>query len=265
MRSRPLLTYFLLAFGITWSIAGVAMLQSDWFNRTFGPLDAGNPAFFVAVYAPTMLSLLLTAAFEGRAGLGRLVARLDPRRCHPGWYLAVIVGFLALTALTGWIGGRLGGPAPVAHWGGALAILGNGLLFDPGPLGEELGWRGFALPRMLARWTPPVASLLLGVIWGLWHLPAFYVSTLSQSQMSLPIFLLGAASLSVVTCWFFLRSKGSVLVAILCHLMANHANDITGGTFNQMTIGLAVVAAVLVLTGQLTPVPAATEPPGSAG
>ena len=260
MRSRPLLTYFLLAFAITWSIAGMAVLASDWFTRTFGQLDASNPAFFLAVYAPTMLSIALTAAFEGRAGLKALLARLDPRRCHPVWYLVVIGGFLALTAVTGWVGTLFGGPTPVPHLSGAASLLAVSLFSDAGPLGEELGWRGFALPRMMKRWPPLTAAVILGVIWGLWHLPAFYVSTLSQSQLSLPVFVLGAVSLSVVICWLFLKSKGSVLIAILAHLMANHANDITGGTFNQMTYGLAVVAVVLIATGQLQREPAAEHP-----
>ena len=186
MRSRPLLTYFVLVFAITWSAAAAAIFASDWFTRTFGQLDAGNPVFFLAVYAPSFLSILLTGLFEGGAGLGALFSRLDPRRCHPVWYLVVIGGFLGVTAVAGWVGSVVGGP------------------------GEELGWRGFALPRMLRRWTPVTASLILGVIWGIWHLPAFYVSTLGQSQLSFPVFILGAASLSVVTCWLFLKSKGSV-------------------------------------------------------
>lgn len=252
MRSRPLLTYFVLVFAITWSVAAAAIFGSDWFNQTFGPLDASNPAFFAAVYAPSFLAVLLTGLFDGRAGLQSLVSRLDPRRCHPIWYLVVIGGFVGLTAVAGWIGKLAGGPTPVWNLSGAgVSALALGLFRDPGPLGEELGWRGFALPRMLHHWHPVTASLILGVVWGLWHLPAFFVSTLSQSQLSLPIFILGAASLSVVTAWLFIKSKGSVLIAILVHLMANHVGDITGASFNQLTYGLAVVACGLIMAGQL--------------
>jgi len=259
-RSRPLLTFFLLVFAVTWSTAALAIFASEWFTRTFGQLNASNPVFFVAVYAPSGLAILLTALFEGKAGLKALFARLDPRRCHPVWYLVVVGGFLALTGVANLIGSLAGGPAPAWKLS-ALGGLGASLLRDAGPIGEELGWRGFALPRMLRRWNPVAASLILGVIWGFWHLPAFYVSTLSQSQMSLPLFLLGAVSLSVVICWLFLKSKGSVLITILAHLMANHASDVTGSTFNQMTFGLAVVAVLLIATGQLTPEPAAEHRP----
>jgi membrane protease YdiL (CAAX protease family) len=253
MRSRPLLTYFILAFVITWSIGGTAVFASDWFTRTFGELNASNPMFFLAVYAPSMLSIALTALFEGRAGLRALFARLDPRRCHPVWYLVVIGGFLGLTAIAGWIGEALGGGAPMWKISGAISALAFALFLDAGPLGEELGWRGFALPRMLERWTPVTASLILGLVWGIWHLPAFYVSSLSQSQIPLPVFILGAVSLSVVTCWLFLKTKGSVLIAILAHLMANHAGDVTGASFHELTYALTAIAVILIATRQLTP------------
>lgn len=260
MRSRPLLSFFVAVFLITWSVAAAAVFASDWFGRVFGPLSASNPMFFLGVYAPSLVSIALTAAFEGWTGLQQLFARLNPRRCHPVWYLVVIGGFLALTGVAGWVGSLFGGPAPVWHFSGAIAALAGGVIFDAGPLGEELGWRGFALPRMLRRWNPLRASLLLGAIWGVWHLPAFYVSTLSQSQMSFPIFVLGAISLSVVICWLFLKSNGSVLITILAHVMANHANDVAGGTFNQLTYGLAAVAVILVVTGQMAARPS-TDPP----
>src|SRR5574337_857223 len=82
-------------------------------------------------------------------------------------------------------------------WGfGALAIFLPAqflwLLFyllTTGPLGEELGWRGFALPRLLKRFNPFVASLVLGAIWGVWHLPSFYLAGMVQARLALPIFI----------------------------------------------------------------------------
>jgi hypothetical protein len=251
MRARPLAAYFVAVFAITWSIAAAAIFASSWFARTFGQLDTRNPAFFLGVYAPSIVGILLTGFLEGASGLKRLFARLDPRRCHPIWYLVVIGGFLVLTATAAGIGRAFGRPVAPTHFAGVVGILAAGIFLDPGPLGEELGWRGFALPRMLERKSPLVATLGLGIIWGLWHLPAFFVSTLSQSQLSLPVFLLGAVSLSVVVGWLFLRSNGSVLITILAHAMANHAGDVTGATFGQLTGGLTVVAIGLVVTGQL--------------
>ena len=109
MRSRPLLTYFVLVFAITWGTAAVAIFAPEWFNQTFGPLDGGNPVFFVAVFAPTMLSIALTGLFEGRAGLQTLFARLDPRRFNPVWLLVVIAGFIGITAIASWAGTLTGG------------------------------------------------------------------------------------------------------------------------------------------------------------
>ena len=64
MRSRPLLSFFVAVFLITWSVAAAAVFASDWFGRVFGPLSASNPMFFLGVYAPSLVSIALTAAFE---------------------------------------------------------------------------------------------------------------------------------------------------------------------------------------------------------
>jgi hypothetical protein len=249
-------TYFTVVFAVTWGIAAMALFATGWFSRTFGPLTGSNPMFNLAVYAPTLASIVLTGLFDGRAGLKALFARLNPARCHPGWYGVVIGGFLALPEATVLIHAQFGGPPPTWHWVGWSALA-TGLVLVPGPIGEELGWRGFALPRMLRHWSPAVASLILGLIWALWHLPAFYVSSLTQSQLSLPIFFLMATSLSVIMCWLFLKSKGSVLIAVLAHFGANNLVQIPGASFVEFTVGLTVVALVLIATAQLKPEPAA--------
>ncbi|MEO8451663.1 MAG: CPBP family intramembrane glutamic endopeptidase [Gemmatimonadota bacterium] len=262
MRSRPLLSFFVLVFAITWAVATPLLFAPAWFTRHFGAFDSSSPLFYFGVYTPTIVSIVLTAAFEGMAGLKALFSRLDPRRCNPVWYLVVVGGFLLLNIAGAGVGALVGGTSLATRFGAGAGILLHALVFDPGPLGEELGWRGFALPRMLSKRRPLSASLLLGAIWGAWHLPAFYVSSLSQSQLSIPVFMLGAISLSVVVCWLFIRSNGSVLITILAHVMANHAMDIAGATFNQQAYGLALAALVLVLTGQLDVEPkrAAYEP-----
>ena len=250
MRRRPLLTYFVLCFAITWSIGGAAVLAPDFFRRTFGELTSAHPLFFVAVYTPSAVSLVLTWWFEGTAGLKRLAERLDPRRCNPVWYLVVFGGFVIVPALVGWASGT----PPTWQFAGAIG-LGAALLRDAGPLGEELGWRGFALPRMLERWSPPTACAILGVIWGIWHLPAFFLSGLEQSRIPLWLFMLGAVALSFVMGWLFLKTRGSVLIAMLSHLMANHNSDINGSSFAALTWGLVAVTLLLFALGQFARTP----------
>ena len=95
-----------------------------------------------------------------------------------------------------------------------------------GPLGEELGWRGFLLPRLLERFGPLAAGLIVGTIWMAWHIPAFLMSGLPQSNMSFPVFMVGGIALSVFVTWLFIHARQSILVAgIIPHALANAWGD----------------------------------------
>ncbi len=87
------------------------------------------------------------------------------------------------------------------------------------PLGEELGWRGFALPRLQEQYGPLRGSLLLGLLWGLWHLPLFLTAWEKpyETPLGLLLFLVQTISFTVVLTWLFNHTRGSILVAMLCH------------------------------------------------
>src|SRR5262249_40361049 len=126
------------------------------------------------------------------------------------------------------------------------------LVTDTGPLGEEFGWRGFALPRLLHRRSPLSAALILGVIWWAWHLPTFFIQTLSQSQLSIPLFLVNSIALSILMTGLYIRTRGDLLLMILVHLMANYCGTI--GIPFSAEVGAEVALAVLILaSGWLRP------------
>lgn len=104
---------------------------------------------------------------------------------------------------------------------------------------------------MLQRWSPLTASLILGVIWGVWHLPAFFLSGLPQAQFSLPLFLVGTVVLSVVAAWILVRSGGSVLLTIMFHLSVNFSGSRLGVPFSVNPATIAVWAVIVVLAGGL--------------
>lgn len=250
----PLAWYFGIVFAITWIIGGAVVLFPEWVTAHLGRIDSSHPLYFIGVYAPTLTAFGLTALGEGRAGVLRLLARLDPRRPDLRWYAVVLIGIPVWSAgaglVAGWLGGQPLAVGGVAAWLGQTAL---NLFRDAGPVGEEYGWRGYALPRMLRRWSPLTAAVLLGIAWGLWHLPAFYVQALNQSRLSLPWFVAGATALSVVSCWVFIHSKGSVLLAILLHLMANNIRTLLGLPFNTFAAGLVVAVVLIVAFGGLRP------------
>ncbi len=135
--------------------------------------------------------------------------------------------------------------ARLPAWERLLSLLPATLVTDTGPLGEEFGWRGFALPRLLQRRPPLAAALILGAIWWAWHLPTFFIPTLSQHQLSIPFFLVNSLALSVIMTWLYLRTRGDLLLMILVHVAANYCGAI-GVPFNA-EVGVEVACAVLIL------------------
>ena len=89
--------------------------------------------------------------------------------------------------------------------------------FFSGPLGEEPGWRGFALPRLQALHGPLVGSIILGVLWGLWHLPLFFTPWNELTTFNVVVYVLATTCLSIIYTWVFNNTKGSILIAILLH------------------------------------------------
>src|SRR5690606_11703585 len=103
-----------------------------------------------------------------------------------------------------------------------LVLLGGHLLKDPGALGEELGWRGYALPRLLELTDARAASIILGVVWAVWHLPAFFLASLAQSSVNFGLFVINVTAFSVIMTWLFVNTRGSVLWAgIVPHMLFN--------------------------------------------
>ena len=174
---------------------------------------------------PTLSAVIMTATTEGRSGVRRLLGRLVLWRVGIGWYLFALVG-VPLIMLVGtmiYSGDlpnlkALGGPSYLLSY---LALFVFGLLLG-GPLLEEIGWRGFALPRMERLQGPLLASVILGVMWALWHLPEFLVPTWAASSggggiLGITLFTITAITFTIVITWVFNNTRASVLVAILVH------------------------------------------------
>jgi membrane protease YdiL (CAAX protease family) len=235
--------YFVLTFAITWGIAALIFLDPKVIEAVFGKMSASNPVFVIAVAGPTMAATILTFARGGWAGLDALYKRLTQWRFGFQWYVALLVGL----PLICFVASRVTGSQPSAALSAPALFLGllwNQLLL--GPLGEELGWRGFALPRLLRRYNPLAASLILGAFWGVWHLPAFFVSGLPQAGLSIPIFLFGALCMSILATWIYHHTSGSVLSVVLFHFMANVSTGLFGTPFSAFAIAMAF-ASVLAL------------------
>jgi uncharacterized protein len=167
---------------------------------------------------PFLAAFVMTGATEGRAGVHRFLRRFVLWRVGLGWYLFVLVGVPAILVLS-----VIVLPGALASFQGLATLAPLPLLFLAvyafllGPLGEEPGWRGFALPRLQSLHGPLVGSLILGVLWGLWHLPLFFTPWNTLTTFNVVMFVLATTCLAIMYTWVFNNTKGSLLIAILLH------------------------------------------------
>jgi uncharacterized protein len=244
--------FFSLAFAASWGIGGVGLLI-DRAIPTAHALGTGSPLYYLAAYAISLVGILLTVYYSGLGGVRRLAHRLVPRQ-RDGWaYLVVIVGFGAVTGIAMVTAGGVGITARLP-WAGMLLQLTGALIRDPGPLGEEFGWRGFALPRLIERFSPRHAAILLGLIHTLWHVPLFFIGDMPQAHVFFPTFAVGVLAIAVIDTFLYLRTDGNLLLAILVHLLANVGGGIaaSGHALNAFFVLEGLVAGAVFVNGAFT-------------
>jgi len=257
-RPDGLWLFYGLVFLWAWGVGLLFAAASGPMVRLFGPVTLWNPLIFLTVWSPTLLTVAITARYEGRAGLKALAGRIFRWRFRARWYLAATVGIAALGLGAQAVQAVLAHAAPppvlaLERWphfaGAGLALM----VLDPGPIGEDPGWRGFALPRMLARWNPSVAALLLGVIWTVWHLPAFLFSGMPQSSLPLGWFCVSMVSVTVLMSWATIEAGGAVIPAILMHWAFNRFSDLSheGAIYAAAAYTAAAVAVIVATKGSL--------------
>jgi len=203
----------------------------------------------LGLFGPAIAAVCVTAATEGRSGVRALLRKALIWRVGLGWYIAAIVLTEAVSLLTVGLSVVLGDGAPADIK--PLPIDGLKIALFVMVVGEEIGWRGFALPRLLERFRPLPASLLLGVLWAAWHLPTFFLQGTAQSHFPFPAYVLYTSSLSVLFTWFYFHTQGSVLFATFFHgcvntfLMWNNTADPVMLNWLQAA-GYAVAASLVV-------------------
>ncbi len=218
--ARALLPFLVMTFGLAWGIFGAFMLFGDRLAEMLGEPSARHPLFILAVYSPAIAAVILVIFHSGVSGLKRYFSRLLLWRCPLGWYGLLLVG-IPLIYLGGALlkGNLTAEPLPFPGVGPMLAAMAFMLVLGPV---EELGWRGLALPLLQRRLAPFWSGLLLGIIWGVWHLPAFFLSGTPQSAWGFTPFLIGAVAVSTILTALFNASGGSILLVALFHFQLNN-------------------------------------------
>ena len=211
-----LIPFLIIAFGLAWGIIALYIVLPDQMAGLFGQISGQHPLFYLATYAPAIAALAIVVYRTRWSGTRRFLGRLLLWRAPIAWYAFLLLGIpLLFYAGALWKGLSPTELVPVSSVGGYLVAL---LLFAvKGPV-EEIGWRGLALPLLQRKMSPLWAGLLLGVIWGIWHLPAFLLSGTPQSGWSFTEFFVGTVALSLIATALFNASRGSILLPALFHL-----------------------------------------------
>jgi uncharacterized protein len=237
-RTVSLAKYFLLTFAVTWTCWIPVVLWSAHAN-TVGLTFLWLPG----VFAPALVALAFTAKNDGASGVKALLGHIFQWRVKARWYLFA-VGYMAAMKLAVALADRVGtGSWP--HFGKErpVVMLVGMLISTPVQAGEEVGWRGYALPRLAERMGFARASVLLGLIWACWHLPQFYLLGADTYGQPFPIWALEVTAFSVAIAWLYTHTNGSLLLAMLMHSAINNTKDIVPSGTTSATNALSLHAS----------------------
>ncbi len=262
IKRHSLITYFVIAFAGTWLLFLPILLSNHGLGLIALPDALAFLLFIAATYAgPFLAAGVTTRIVAGGPGVRAWFRRMVQWRVGVGWYLLVLIGYpllLGLPALA-----ALGTPALSAaqhNWplfvSGYLVAIPVGFFLPT--LGEEAGWRGFALPRLQAVYGPLLGSLILGILHAFWHLPAYFVAGAISSGGFDPVLFVGN-SLAIVAStflwtWLFNHTRASILFATFVHATSNAVSAQLLGLLNIKTPDpwfafevMGVVALVLIV------------------
>ncbi len=261
---HPLVFFFLIAYAGAWLVeVPIALSKTGTGLLQF---TIPTPVLALAIAAatflgPTLSAFIMTGMIEGRIGIRRLLRRYVLWRVGLRWYLFVLLVIPAIEVL-----GAIVVPGALASFQPLTLSL---VLTYPiafvstfilgGPLGEEPGWRGFALPRLQPLHGPLVGSIILGILWACWHLPLFWSGVWTPPTIpNIVMFILMTTALTIIMTWVFNNAKGSLLITMLMHASFNtFANRIEAPLFpapilNEygllpVLIGFGATALVLIV------------------
>jgi membrane protease YdiL (CAAX protease family) len=266
---RSVLAFGAAAFAISWAIEIPLALQA----RGVARLGLPEALHYLASFGPA-LAAVAVANIESRGALRRLLRRLTRWRVAPSYALFAVGAPVALFVLAG-LSAVVFGEAPnLARFGevdglpnlGALGAL--TLWLATFGVGEELGWRGFALPRLQASLTAWRATLVLGVAWAAWHLPAFFYRPTYRAMgpAGFVAFSVSILAASVVFTWLFNATDGSVLIVAVFHGLFDFlsvtpaGSDVTPVLMSALVVACALILARRYGPGTLAPGDRVVEP-----
>ncbi len=236
MKKHPVLWFYILAFAISW----LGWLPVAAGSHGISPFE--HPLFqsllLLPAVGPALAAVIVTAANEGKAGVDRLFKPLAQWRAGALWLAAAVLSPILLLLAAKLLTQSLGLKAASAPQGGWAMVIGAFVMALLSNTWEEVGWRGFALPRLQKNRSALVAALIVGVLWGLWHLPLFFWKGNPMSDYPFLTWFFGTVALSVLYTWLYNSAQGSLFIVTLFHVLTN--------TFGVVISAVSVTALTIV-------------------
>ncbi len=236
MRKHPVAWFYILAFGISW----VGLIPGVLGSRGIAPFDSPLVQFLGILFSigPALAAVMMSQVMRGKTGVQNLLKGLLKWRVGLVWYLVAVLGPIAifvagqfLTKLMGLTGASAAVPShPFLFVTAVLTVILSNT-------SEEIGWRGFALPHLQKRHNALSATLIVGLLWSLWHLPLVFLTGSPMAQSPLIWFTSIVASSFIYT-WLYNRTQGSIFLVALFHSSLN--------IFGAFIPGISPIAYALV-------------------
>jgi membrane protease YdiL (CAAX protease family) len=252
---KPLLSYFVLSYAFFWLalILFIVVVTASGVKMDSLPAWAMPLIQITGSWMPTVAALIVTGMTDGRRGIKKMLLKFTHFNLPARWYFAALIPFglaLASAGIYRLVGGATSGGVSLSlsFWIGLIAIN----LFT-GATGEEAGWRGFALPRLLEKYSPLKAGFLLGIAWNFWHLPLWFTSGFSSWNLLVYILFFSVAiiSLAVLMTWIFSKTSQSLVPMVITHFSFNLGFALIGP--QGLGVGpyiplMGILAALLLIT-----------------
>lgn len=219
IKKYQLILYFVMTFAFSWFFWTIPIFLSMGIYKN----SSLSSYFGLGVLGPIVISTLLSLEIFGGSGVRDLTSRIGFKGVQFRWYFFAALTFVGISIATLLVyfilAGALEKTFQYYSFGDYISMMPIFLVFSTF---EEVGWRGFALPRLRNTFNPLTASIVLGVIWGVWHFPKL-ISEGTTDVNSFIVILAFAVLVSLFMSWIYENSKGSIALAILAHAALNSA------------------------------------------
>jgi len=236
IKKNSLITFFVLSYLLI-IISVILRLYANMHFALYWILSA---------WSPTISAIIISGIIGGWSEIKKLLSGFLRWKVSIKWYLAACLLFIVPLIFAGFyilFGGQSPGPVPDLTVGIFFIYLLFTLL--SGPLSEEAGWRGFALPKLESKFNALNSSIILGIIWACWHIPLYFV----EVRMPFYIFIILNTVISILITWGYNNTKGSLIITVLFHFSFNF-----GGAFIAGYLGL-LPQMVFYISGSILIIP----------